>query len=199
MEITKEELQTLQNHEFLKTKFHLSKSITEELQKIGNEMVSEIKSLEPSHIFNSFVKPSPKVSRGENYQSLPYFMLDYPRHFKETETIAVRNMILWGQFISCTLQLSGGFKKKFEEIISQKLLNFSQLDQWYICVNTTPWEHHFLRDNFLPINELNMESLNKIFRNMNFIKLTTRHDISEITNLSEIVLNDFKEFISLLK
>lgn len=199
MEITKEELQTLQNHKFLKTKFHLSKSITEELQKIGNEMASELKSLEPSHIFNSFVKPSPKVSRGENYQTLPYFMLDYPRHFKETETLAVRNMILWGQFISSSLQLSGGFKKKFEKIISQKLLNFSQLDQWHICVNTTPWEHHFLGDNFLPINELNMESINKIMESMNFIKLTRRHDISEITNLSEIVLNDFKEFISLLK
>src|SRR5690606_4636377 len=39
---------------------------------------------------------SPRISRGENYQSLPYVMLDYPRIFSTENIFAVRIFFWWG-------------------------------------------------------------------------------------------------------
>src|SRR5688572_24832334 len=48
---------------------------------------------------------SAKISKGENYLSLPYVMLDYPSAFSKTGICAVRTMFWWGNFFSITLHL----------------------------------------------------------------------------------------------
>ena len=55
---------------------------------------------------------SPKISKGENFQSLPYVMLDYPRYFHKENTLAIRTFFWWGNFFSVTLHLSGEHKEK---------------------------------------------------------------------------------------
>jgi len=37
------------------------------------------------HLPEDILQVSPKISRGENYESLPWVMLDYPRYFKQED------------------------------------------------------------------------------------------------------------------
>ena len=53
------------------------------------------------------IQSSPKITRGENYQLLPYVILDYPRCFQKEQVFAIRTMFWWGKGISITLHVSG--------------------------------------------------------------------------------------------
>src|SRR6476620_4487797 len=78
---------------------------------------------------------SPKISRGEYYQGLPYVVLDYPRYSRTPDLGFIRSMFWWGHFFSSTLQLSGDLKAKNIKAIeaSYDLL----ADQgYYIGINT---------------------------------------------------------------
>lgn len=36
--------------------------------------------------------PSPKISKGENYKGLPYFVLDQPRYFDKENIFTIRHL-----------------------------------------------------------------------------------------------------------
>ena len=59
----------------------------------------------------------PKISKGENYEGLPYVMLDYPRCFSKEDVFAIRTFFWWGNFFSITLHLKGKYKEQFEQVI----------------------------------------------------------------------------------
>src|SRR6478736_9176793 len=44
-----------------------------------------------------------KITRGENYQQMPYMVLDYPQIQHKEFKIVLRIMFWWGHFISCQL------------------------------------------------------------------------------------------------
>ena len=72
--------------------------------------------IKSADIFSSLgIVQQPKISRGENYNGLPYVILDYPRHFTKEDIFAIRTMFLWGNDFSITLHLKGRYKKLFEE------------------------------------------------------------------------------------
>ena len=47
----------------------------------------------------------PKITKGENYEKLPYVILDCPRVFQKENTLAMRTMFWWGNFFSTTLSI----------------------------------------------------------------------------------------------
>ena len=49
-------------------------------------------------------------------------MLDYPALFKKDEIFALRTMFWWGNFMSITLLLSGGYKETFATVIEENCL-----------------------------------------------------------------------------
>ena len=57
----------------------------------------------------------PKISKGENYNGLPYLVLDHPRYFDKENMYAIRSMFWWGNFFSTTLLLSGEYKARLEQ------------------------------------------------------------------------------------
>ena len=88
-----------------------------ELIILMQQMLAKDKDHLPKEVFTK----EAKISKGENYQLLPYVILDYPRYFSLTEAIAVRTMFWWGNFFSVTLQLSGAPK---EAVIPALIANF---------------------------------------------------------------------------
>src|SRR5471030_2477872 len=39
---------------------------------------------------------SPKISKGEQYEGLPWVMLDYPRHYLAADSFGIRTFFWWG-------------------------------------------------------------------------------------------------------
>ncbi|ULQ50816.1 hypothetical protein [Flavihumibacter fluvii] len=134
----------------------------------------------------------PKISRGENYQQLPWVMLDYPRVFEPSETIAIRHFFWWGNFFSVSIQVSGRFR--------QQLLD--KVGEWpgntHICVQASPWEHHFGQDNYLPITGMHREEILSIARERDFLKLSMAIPVSQWASSPTFLLNGFNNFLNLL-
>ena len=56
---------------------------------------------------------APKISRGEQYQQLPYVMLDFPRFFTEEDIFAIRSFFWWGNHCSIHLVIKGAYLAKY--------------------------------------------------------------------------------------
>ncbi|MGZ5262580.1 MAG: hypothetical protein ACXWCF_02200 [Kaistella sp.] len=94
---------------------------------------------------------SPKISKGENYEGLPYIILDFPRMTLNHHFFLARTMFWWGHHFSSTLHLSGNYKTQYKEKIK---ISYSQLSEFFICINTDQWQHHFKESNYIRIDTL---------------------------------------------
>lgn len=140
----------------------------------------------------------PKISKGENYKGLPYFVLDYPRHFGKDDHLAIRTMFWWGNFFSVTLHLSGSYKGAYQNKI-ETLLPVLKKEGFFICVGGDPWQHHFETDNYHSLDEMTDAEFKDCIRSKEFIKLAQRFALEEWDNAVEILLNSFRKMIQWLK
>ena len=121
---------------------------------------------------------APKISKGENYLSLPYVILDYPKFFYKKDVFAIRTMFWWGNFISCTLHLGGRYKILFQENII-KNINKKILDGLYLCINENEWQHHFGEDNYKSILAFTNDEIELLIKKQPFIKIALKYNLEE--------------------
>lgn len=145
----------------------------------------------------ALVHSSPKISRGENYQGLPYLVLDYPRLFNQDNILTVRTLFWWGNFFSITLHLSGNQKSEREVSI---LSNFETLADkgFYFSVNNDQWEHHFETSNYQLLSQFSRPAFEAEIRQRSFIKLAIKIPLQHWDEAEEILLDYFKEMMGWL-
>ena len=138
-----------------------------------------------------------KVSRGENYNGLPYVILDYPRNFKQEHVFAIRSMFWWGRQISCTLHLSGEWKALFSTAISS---HFTQLQEkgFYLSYSGNEWDHDLLGSTYIPFAALTAYQLKQAFTVHPFIKIASFAPISELKEAPGLWRAAFTAFLEIL-
>src|SRR4030095_12152471 len=81
--------------------------------------------MERHHLPAEIAKARVRIFRGDNYQFLPYAVMDYPALYARENSFAYRTMFWWGNFFSFTLYLHGTYmelyRKNFQEGGIQKL------------------------------------------------------------------------------
>jgi len=139
---------------------------------------------------------SPKIAKGEQYQGLPWVMLDHPRYFSETHTFAIRSFFWWGNCCSITLQLSGSFLEKYAETIQQYFDadNHSRKD-WYIGVGNDPWQHHFDESNYQPLEKYTGAP----FATLGFIKLAKKIPLRNWDALPVFFEENYRDILRMLE
>jgi len=140
----------------------------------------------------------PKISKGENYNGLPYVMLDYPRYFTRDATLAIRTFFWWGNFFSINLQLSGEYKDNATRSL-QANFSFLQENNYSVCINTEQWHHHFDKDNYVPFKELTISSFSAMLSRESFIKIAKQLDLQQWDAAGEFLEYHFNEMVMLLK
>jgi len=160
VELSKNELELVINSEFILTKnriiekvYNLFGGLIENYKKI----LAEHSLMLPPEVLNS----SPKIYKGENYLGLPYVMMDHPRVFLKEDIFAIRSFFWWGNYFSITLQLSGRFKQCLDGSILLKLQNELYRD-YFICINHSPWEHHFEISNYIPLKAVSSDEISGV-------------------------------------
>lgn len=133
---------------------------------------------------------SPKIYKGENYENLPWVMLDYPRYFTTEHSFAIRTFFWWGNFFSITLFAKGEGRNFLD---TQKII---QLKDWFLCVNENEWQHHFRKDNYLPLTE---DSFNNNNASTSFIKLSKKFEIIDWEKMEFLLKESFDELLMLIK
>ncbi len=195
--LSPDELQLVQNSEWILTKRNIIDKVVELFGALSSNMrdiVEEGKDGLPVQVLTS----EPKISKGENYQQLPYVILDYPRCFAGGNIFAIRTMFWWGNFFSTTLQLAGDHKMLFEKNANEKIALLNK-DEYYICINDDQWHHHFETDNYVRVNSKSNEEVYSILQQQPFIKIARRFSLPQWNEMPEILQRSFSDMIQLVK
>ncbi len=189
------ELRFVKDTSWVLTKHKIIQTVYELL----NEQVPVIKE-EWRTVLNGEIEPLsgavPKISKGENYQSFPYVILDYPAVFGKQNIFAIRTMFWWGNFVSITLHLSGNYADHLGQRITERL----QEDPAgiYVCVNNSQWEHHLEADNYILAAEIPANDLRRILQNPVFIKLALRYELDEWNRLPVLLRDGYRKLARLV-
>lgn len=182
----------MEDTDFLISKVNIISEIEDLLAKTKNRLKEVIAKENESFLSESnFLKG--KISKGENYRSLPFVILDFPGVFESNNIFAYRTMFWWGNNFSCTLHLQG----EYLELHRTKLLsNFDMLlnQNIYICVADTPWEYHYGKDNYIQLSIHHKELIAKT----SFIKLSKKMPLEQIESLPQISSSFFLSLLNVL-
>ena len=163
------------------------KQFLEELQLKQQTILEKYALVFPKEV----LKTSYKISKGENYKGLPWLVLDYPRHFKIENILAIRTLFWWGNFCSVTLHLSGKYKIMLQKSIIENLSSFSSAG-FYLCVGEKEWEHHFEPDNYKMIAQIPSQDLKKIIFGKLFIKIAIKIPLDQLNKMEIKLLKNFE-------
>ena len=135
-----------------------------------------------------------KISKGDNYQGLPYVVLDYPAVFSRDQVFAYRSMFLWADCFAFTWHFSGdGLNTVREKLVAgaDQLFDASV----FICINSDPWQHHYEEDNYV----LFTSDLLPILENHTFIKISGKIPLRDFSQLNTTSIRYFKLIADILK
>ena len=190
LQFSKEESVLLTDPAFILTKNRILARISELMGAISDEEV-KITDLLREQLPPELFQFPPKLSRGEQYQQLPWLMLDFPRVFQEPDQLAIRQFFWWGKLFSSTLVVSGRHK---EAVLHSHLLQWPDL---YICVHASPWEHHFEADNLQLISSLSDEKYRSICKK-EFLKLAFQLPVENWEQAPEFFIQSYSRWMQLL-
>lgn len=128
---------------------------------------------------------NPKISRGENYLGLPYVILDFPRQFGKTDVFAIRSFFWWGNFFSITLHLSGQHLQQYKFVL-QNEIDKDRFSGWFISSSERQWDHHFEKDNYMPVSTRNAK-----ITALPFIKLAKKIPLSQWDKTKVFFIENF--------
>ncbi len=189
IEFKKKEMSLMQDQEFLLSKIEIGEKIEELMGIVEQKLYPIIKGYSyPKEVLTK----SGKISKGENYRGLPYYILDFPRKFGKEGVFAFRTMFWWGNFFSATLHLGGRYLKNRRETLLTNLENIRS-SEVYICVHSTAWEYHYGEDNYLPAKQLKASQLQSIITTMPFVKISYRWPLDKYFELPDLVLSAFRQ------
>ncbi len=141
---------------------------------------------------------SPKISKGEQYEGLPWVMLDHPRYFAGKDSLAIRSFFWWGNFYSITLQVSGACQQKLAPSIQQYFMN-AQKDsaaykQWYLSISDDPWQHDFGEKNYRRITDI----ADIDFAALPFIKLAKKIPLEDWDEAGNFFESNYVQILEML-
>lgn len=194
--LSKEEMELVTQSNWILTKNQILKKGQ---QLLGNVQI-RLQQLLPEHSWlpEEIINSSPKISRGENYNGLPWLILDYPRYFNKEDVFAIRNFFWWGNFFSSTIHLAGTYKIRHENKIIDAFKLFKEND-FYFCINEDQWEHQFEKENYEPVSAFNLSSFEKMIREKSFIKLAKKVPLEEWNDVEKKMVETFSQLMNALK
>lgn len=138
----------------------------------------------------------PKISRGENYNALPYVMLDYPRFFSKQDVFAIRTMFWWGNDLSFTLHLKGRFRNEYQASLQH--LDQHKERTWYLQLSENEWLHHKAPQTHENMADLSLSVWEDYGRENDFIKIACFHPLQQWNTAADIFEKDFAIIMKML-
>lgn len=138
-----------------------------------------------------------KISRGENYQGLPYLVLDYPRLFTRDHIFAIRSLFWWGRNLSTTLHISGKWRQVFADKILQHH-QFLQQNNFLIATGEDEWVHDVAGQHYTLANHFTTTDLQQILESKSFFKLAVFAPVTEINHAVQVWEQQFKKIMQVI-
>ena len=195
IQLSAEEMKLVQKADWILTKNRVIEKVYELFGELAAGMQSYI-AAHANELPGNVVASTPKISRGEQYEGLPYVMLDYPRCFGKEETIAVRTLFWWGNYFSSTLHVKGETRNRI--LINRQKSIISGNSNIRVSDIGDEWSHNIRSGNYISSREwLSKEAS---FDNENaFLKLTIKHPLQEWSTAIVFLNRYFEQWMELIK
>ena len=195
-EFTERELSYLADTDFLLAKKKVIDKVIQHFRFCSTSIDKEIR--KDNFIFNpEYLKPYPKISRGENYRGLPYVVLDNPRYYTHEVIFSYRILFWWGHFISFSLHMEGPEAFQTLENLIENRDNYSG-ESIFFCVGRTPWEYHFEEDNYVELKFLSDNEILSQWEKNGFLKISKKATLDEWPLLNDLAIRNFHIFSDLI-
>ena len=188
VKFTDKEWQYLHDTDFLLTKRGVGEKLMTILQETERSIAESIRNL---LAYPSWFNNPGKISKGENYEGLPFMVLDYPKVNSGEGFVLMRSMIWWGNYCSFTLHAKG----VYSEALRAEMTKIWELKDFCICINTDQWNHQFIPSNYILLEDF--QENKQLETPKHFLKLAKKYSLEEIHDLPELVSTDFKRVVEL--
>ena len=146
---------------------------------------------------------SPKISKGENYQGLPYVMLDYPRLFGREDVLAIRTFFWWGHSFSVTVHLKGTYRERYLPVLQQRWAELAAAG-FHVGISEDEWRHEHVPETYRPIVSAEdfaglPEGSGSPFSGLGFLKLSAACGLGRWEEAHEVLLGLFRVLVDVLQ
>ncbi len=193
--LSKLETELVKNKEWILTKQAVINKVYKLFGEL-NEIYKQVLQEEGAFLSAFYKNTAGKISKGENYEGLPYVMLDYPASFSRENIFAIRTMFWWGNFFSITLHISGEGNKLKNDVST--LLAYLRDNNFFICINEKQWYHNFEASNYIPAHELDEDKFRQV-STKNFFKISKNLELDKWDEVPEFLEKAFREIIYFVK
>jgi len=185
-----EELEVLQNQSFFQQKH----KVTQRFYELFGNLIQTLKS-NSNHL--NFDYPdgtdisAGRITKGENYQNLPYIVADFPRHFSKKGVFAFRSWFWWGNYILFIWHISGEYLTQYEDLLLEKFTDFQKND-FYLSIGNNEWQHHLDFKSYISIKHVTFEEFRGYIKTKSFVKLVRKLDLNNLANLEKEGIRTFE-------
>ena len=191
--LSTKELELVSNTDWILTKNNIIQKVYTLFGLVSSEYQTIIQSY-PLINSQEIMASSPKIAKGEQYEGLPWVMLDFPRCYDAINWMGVRSFFWWGNSFCITLLLGGSFRAQYESNIIKNVQEKKISQNWLIGIGDNPWQHHFRENNYLPIQQFTIDQI----KQLPFLKLTKKLNAADWSTLPAQFEEGFKEIGQLL-
>lgn len=132
----------------------------------------------------------PKISKGEQYQELPWVMLDYPRLFSNQHVLAIRCFFWWGNYVSLVLHLKGDYLDKHQVRLAANPWGEAML----FDVGQDEWNNDLAHADFQPIQQVPAS----VWQERSYVRIATKIPLSEWDRIESFLMNQYQYFNQVL-
>jgi len=191
IQLSAEEWQLLQNSGWILTKHAVIDKVYQLFGQVAHGMQQQLQA--PHRLPEAVLHQSPKIAKGEQYQRLPWVVLDYPRYFSKEHVFAIRHFFWWGHYFSSTLQLKGRFQQQLAPVIEQEAAA-GRLAGYYWCAGGDEFNFDIKAEGYWPMAE--RPPVPGELQNAPFVKLTATYALEHWDTMPEKLLAAFERFIA---
>ena len=195
IQLSPEEMQLVNNSEWILTKHRIIDKVYHLFGRVSDQMqlyLQEKNTLYPAGLLQF----APKISKGEQYEALPYVVLDYPRVFSKEDVFAVRSFFWWGNYFSITLHLKGKYREQYGRKIAAAMAA-NKLEGYCYSFSGGEFNFDLSGKNYLPVNDITEERYAEIAQ-ASFLKISYQISFKHWNAAEQTLLQVFRHCMQLL-
>jgi hypothetical protein len=189
--LSPEELSVLQNKDFMPLKFSAASKLEQRLGGLHQLLKAEV-AASANKIPEPIRRNHGKQSRGENYRTYAYRVLDYPAALEKPDIFLFRAMVLWGHHFSFHLMLRGKFKPQFQDRIIKAAYSLPEGLRFQIREDPWTWE----LENYLPAADI--PDFDQNIRKMPYLKAGSFYPLDRYMEMADLGVQSWRQWAGLL-
>ena len=72
-------------------------------------------------------------------------------------------------------------------------------NNFYLCINESPWHHHFAADIYIAVKHLSQQEIEQLIREKYFVKLAIKFPLQQWNAMPVLLDKSFADIMELLK